>query len=135
MKKKIPKRAIRKSVKPQHPSKKQPSSALNPFLIVGIGADVRLAESAVEALEILQVYKPDIILSDISMPGEDGFSLLRKIRARETNNERQIPVVALTAHAGQEDIKRVLDAGFSAHIAKPVEKAVLSNVIKKLTST
>lgn len=105
------------------------------IILKSLGANVRLAESAAEALLILKDYSPNIILSDISMPGEDGFSLLKKIQIREADQKRKTPVIALTAHAGQEDIKRVLDAGFSAHIAKPVEKTLLSNVIKNLTST
>lgn len=105
------------------------------IILKSLGAEVRLAESAAEALAILNDYSPDIILSDISMPGEDGFSLLKKIQLKEAEQKRKTPVIALTAHAGQEDIKRVLDAGFSAHIAKPVEKTLLSNVIKKFTST
>ena len=105
------------------------------IILKSLGAEVRLAESAAEALTILKDYNPNIILSDISMPGEDGFSLLKKIQQKEANLKQKTPVIALTAHAGQEDIKRVLDAGFSAHIAKPVEKTLLSNVIKKLTST
>lgn len=105
------------------------------IILKSLGAQVKLAESAAEALSILNDFNPDIILSDISMPGEDGFSLLRKIQLKETSLKRKTPVIALTAHAGQEDIKRVLDAGFSAHIAKPVEKTLLSNVIKKLTSS
>ena len=105
------------------------------IILKSLGASVRLAESAAEAMVVFHEYSPDIILSDISMPGEDGFSLLKKIKTREAVQKNKTPVIALTAHPGQEDIKRVLEAGFSAHIAKPVEKTKLSNVIKKLTST
>lgn len=106
------------------------------IILKSLGAVVQVAESAAEALKILTEFKPNVILSDISMPVEDGYSLLRKIRERETaNNEVNTPVIALTAHAGDEDVKRVLAAGFSAHVAKPVEKSVLSHVIAELAKT
>ncbi len=106
------------------------------IILQSLGAEVRLAGSAKEAMKILAEYKPDLVLSDISMPGEDGFSLLSQIRQREKKLElKSVPVVALTAHAAQDDIRRVLAAGFNEHIAKPVEKSILSNVIKRFTST
>lgn len=105
------------------------------IILKSLGAEVRLAESAAQALAILKDYNPNIILSDISMPAEDGFSLFKKIQQKEAHLKHKTPIIALTAHAGQEDIKRVLDAGFSAHIAKPVKKSLLSYVIKKLIST
>lgn len=96
------------------------------------GAEVRLAESAAEARKILTEFKPDILISDISMPSEDGYRFIRKIRELETEQTGKIPAIALTAYAAADDIKRVLDAGFSAHVAKPVEKATLFQAIAKL---
>ncbi len=101
-------------------------------MLKSLGADVRLAESAKEGLKALIDLKPDILLSDISMPDEDGFSLIRKVRALESDKIAKIPAVALTAYAGAEDVRSVIEAGFSAHIAKPVPKAKLANAISKL---
>ena len=63
--------------------------------------------------------KPDILISDIAMPGEDGISLIQNIRVRSPKQGGQIPAVALTAYAAKEDVNRVFAAGFNAHLAKP----------------
>jgi len=66
------------------------------------------------------------------MPGEDGYDLIRKVRALEDKRGRRLPALALTAYAGEEDRRRALSAGFQMHLAKPVEPAELSDLIKKL---
>jgi two-component system CheB/CheR fusion protein len=96
------------------------------------GAEVRLAQSAAEARQISADFKPDILISDISMPTEDGYSLIRKIRQLDAEHGGKIPAIALTAYAAADDIRRVIDAGFSAHVAKPVEKATLFQTIANL---
>lgn len=101
-------------------------------ILKSLHADVRLADSVAEALKILPEFKPDILLSDISMPDQDGYSLLSKIRESEIKTEKKLPVVALTAHAGPEDAQQMLQAGFDAHVPKPVNKILLANVILKL---
>jgi CheY-like chemotaxis protein len=66
------------------------------------------------------------------MPEEDGYSFIRKIRALDPNNGGKIPALALTAYAGQDDIKRVMFSGFQAHLAKPVDGHRLAEVIAQL---
>lgn len=97
------------------------------------GADVKTCASASEALKLLKKYKPDILISDIGMPGEDGYSLIKKVREMETGNERRIPAVALTAFARVEDRLQALSAGYNMHVPKPVEPAELALVIASLT--
>lgn len=96
-------------------------SSLDVFteLLNSAGAKTISVTSAAEALKALDKYRPDILISDIAMPGEDGFSLIQTIRARGTKQGGQIPAVALTAYASKEDIKRALLAGFNAHMVKP----------------
>ena len=96
------------------------------------GAEVVATGSAGEALEAIERLRPDVLVSDISMPGEDGYELIRKVRALEQNRGRHLPALALTAYAGEEDRRRALSAGFEMHLAKPVEPAQLSDLIKKL---
>jgi PAS domain S-box-containing protein len=96
------------------------------------GAEVKTCASASEALEALEQYKPDILVSDIGMPGEDGYALIEKVRAWEEGRGRQIPAVALTAYARAEDRLCALSAGFNMHVPKPVEPAELAMVIASL---
>lgn len=95
------------------------------------GADVKTCESAAQALEFLEDFKPDIIVSDIGMPEEDGYSMIKKIRSNENGHQR-IPAVALTAFARVEDRLKALAAGFNMHVPKPVEPAELTVVIASL---
>jgi len=97
----------------------------------GSGAKVEAVESAQEALTNLQLFKPDVLLSDIGLPIESGYELIRKIRslASEACN---IPAVALTAFATEKDRRLALSAGFQVHLAKPVEPAVLVATIERL---
>jgi PAS domain S-box-containing protein len=98
------------------------------------GADVRSAGSAAEALGAIDELNPDVLVSDIAMPGEDGYELIRKLRSRERSHGRRLPAVALTAYARQEDRERALRAGYQEHLAKPVEPARLSAVVAHLVS-
>jgi signal transduction histidine kinase len=95
-------------------------------------ADVTAVSTAAEALEAIARLKPDVLVSDIEMPGEDGYSLMRKVRALEPEQGGRIPAIALTAHARIEDRLRALSAGYKAHVAKPVEPAELVAVIASL---
>ena len=95
-------------------------------------AEVCVADSAAKALSLLDEWKPDLLISDIEMPGEDGYSLIRKIRSRSKAGPRRLPAIALTAHARTEDRVRALTAGFDAHVAKPVEVTELVTVILSL---
>lgn len=96
------------------------------------GAEVDAAASATEALERLGVFKPDILISDIGMPGMDGYSLMRKVRALNPENGGRVPAIALTAYARGEDAQRAFAAGYQRHVVKPVEVAQLALVIANL---
>jgi PAS domain S-box-containing protein len=103
-------------------------------VLSGSGAQVRAATSAAEALETLQQYRPDILVSDLAMPLEDGYSLIRKIRALEVPGDRQIPAVALTAYVRVEDRAHALSAGFNMFVPKPIEPNELINAIANLAA-
>ena len=96
-------------------------------------AEVTTAASSTEAYETLEWLRPDVIISDIGMPGEDGYSFIRNVRVREARDRQGWkPAIALTAHARVEDRLRALSAGYQAHVAKPVEPAELVAVIASL---
>jgi PAS domain S-box-containing protein len=97
------------------------------------GAQVNAIATVAEALEILRLKELDLLISDIQMPNEDGYSLIRKVRASEKGQARKIPAIALTAHARASDRLRALSAGYQLHMAKPVEPAELVMAIANLT--
>ena len=97
------------------------------------GAEVRAAASTEDALMILDGWTPDVLMSDIEMPGEDGYELMRRVRALSGLRGR-IAAVALTAHARPEDRARALEAGFQWHLAKPIDPAELVAAIAALAS-
>jgi CheY-like chemotaxis protein len=94
------------------------------------GATVRSVLSARAALDLLRSWQPDVLLIDLSLPVMDGFALLEAIRAEESL--RGIPAVAVTAYTFERDVRRCLDAGFAAHVAKPCEMENLIHVITTL---
>jgi len=96
------------------------------------GADVIVAGSADEALETLRRWRPDVLVSDIGMPGDDGYVLIRKVRALGTAEGGQVRALALTAYARSEDRALALEAGFHTHIAKPVDPLELTALIAGL---
>ena len=105
------------------------------LLRVGVGqcgAEVVTAGSAREALEAIAEERPELLISDIGMPGEDGYELIRKVRALPAAGGGRIPAIALTAYARTEDRLRALRAGYQSHIAKPVELAELVAVMASL---
>lgn len=103
-------------------------------LLLQQGAKVEQAGSVTEALSRLTESLPDVLLSDIGLPGEDGYDLMRAIRARGITKE-MLPAIALTAYARREDLRLALQAGFQAHVAKPVEPAILvAAVVEALSS-
>jgi CheY-like chemotaxis protein len=89
------------------------------------GATVRIAASAREALELLGEAQANLLISDLGMPETDGFELLDRVRRLPREQGGQVPAIALTAFARSEDRLRALEAGFSAHISKPVEPSEL----------
>ena len=103
-------------------------------VLMSFGAVVKTASTAAEALKVFRQFEPDVLVSDISMPGEDGYSLIKKIRALTAAQGGNVPAVAVTAHAGSEDIKLALSAGFQAHVAKPVDSVYLANVIARVAA-
>ena len=99
------------------------------------GAEVSSAASAGEAMETLQRLKPDVLVSDIQMPDEDGYTLIRKVRALAPNAGGQIRAAALTAYTRTEDRARALRAGFQAYVAKPVQVDELVAVVANLVDS
>ncbi|MBI4637135.1 MAG: response regulator, partial [Candidatus Rokubacteria bacterium] len=99
-------------------------------ILTSAGAEVRVAGSVDEALGILGAAEVDVLLSDLGMPGADGFDLIRHVRAAERGGRRRrIAAVALTAYASREDRRRALEAGFEAHIPKPIDPEHLVRVV------
>ena len=96
------------------------------------GSEVITSPSAAEALAAIEKHKPDILISDLGMPDEDGYSLISKIRALPAEQGGQIPAAALTAYARAEDRLRVLRSGFQFHLPKPVDSAELVTVVASL---
>jgi CheY-like chemotaxis protein len=99
------------------------------------GTQIMTATSVGEALEVMTRFKPDILISDIAMPEEDGYSLIRKARALSTEPGEFLPAIALTAYAGDEDRIKAVKAGFQMHVTKPVEPAELVAVVAKLATS
>ncbi len=97
------------------------------------GATVETAASASEALQVLEAKNPDVLVSDIGMPDEDGYTLIRKVRALADPQRRNVPAVALTAFTRAQDRMRALSAGYQNHVSKPVDLDELATVIASLT--
>jgi signal transduction histidine kinase/CheY-like chemotaxis protein len=95
-------------------------------------ADVRVASSVREALSLFDATRPDVLVSDISMSGEDGYDFIRQVRRLSPEQGGAIPALALTAHARAEDQARVLAAGFQRHASKPIEPAELVRAVAGL---
>ncbi|MBS1810644.1 MAG: PAS domain S-box protein [Acidobacteria bacterium] len=96
------------------------------------GAEVQAVASVRAAMETLRQWPPDVLVSDIGMPGEDGYALIRQIRSLPSPEGGRIPAAALTAYARSEDRLRALKAGFQTHVAKPVEPMELVAVVASL---
>ncbi|MDX6694637.1 MAG: hypothetical protein QOF02_2240 [Blastocatellia bacterium] len=96
------------------------------------GASVRAVGSAAEALAAFGALKPDVLVSDIGMPNDDGYSLIRRVRALAPEEGGQVPAVALTAYAGDNAREKTLAAGFQVHLAKPIDPTELLASIARL---
>ncbi|HYO63725.1 MAG TPA: response regulator, partial [Pyrinomonadaceae bacterium] len=96
------------------------------------GASVLVAGSSAEALNLLAESRPDVLISDIGMPGEDGYELIRQVRSLPADLGGRTPAVALTAYARTEDRLHALRAGYQIHVPKPVEMAELVAVTASL---
>jgi len=93
------------------------------------GAQVALAGSAVEASAVVKQFQPDVLVCDIAMPGEDGYSFIRRLRSLGAANGGAIPALALTALATDSDRRQALSAGFQAHLTKPIDIGHLTRAI------
>jgi signal transduction histidine kinase/ActR/RegA family two-component response regulator len=103
-------------------------------ILTGAGAEVRAARSAADALVTFEHWRPDVVISDIEMPGEDGYALIRKIRARNADGGGRTPAVALTAYGRPIDRAQALNAGFSMHVPKPVDPRELTAIVASLAA-
>lgn len=97
------------------------------------GAEVRAAASVSEALELFEQWKPGVMVCDIGMPEEDGYSFMRKVRAAEAGRAEQTPALALTGYARSEDRARAISAGYQMHMPKPIDPVRLTTAIVTLS--
>jgi len=102
------------------------------FILEGCGACVRTANSAAAALEAMTEETFDVLITDIGMPDEDGYSLITKVRALDKERGGRIPAAALTAYAREEDRIRVLRSGFQIHVPKPISPGELVAIVANL---
>ncbi len=91
-----------------------------------------MAASSAEAMTAIREQHPKVLLCDVAMPGEDGYTFIRKLRELERDGRRQTPALALTALAGEADAQRSLEAGFQMHLTKPVDMRRLSEAVLAL---
>jgi signal transduction histidine kinase/ActR/RegA family two-component response regulator len=98
-------------------------------ILGGAGGEVRTCSSAAEALEAFRQSVPDVLISDIEMPGEDGYSLIRRVRALPAEQGGRVPAVALTAYGRTQDRVQSLAAGFTMHVPKPVDPGELTTIV------
>ncbi|HEX8141570.1 MAG TPA: ATP-binding protein [Pyrinomonadaceae bacterium] len=101
-------------------------------LLADCRATVQTAASAAQALEVIEWYKPDVLVSDLAMPFEDGYALIGRLRALEAQSGEHIPAVALTSYVKVEERLRALSAGFNMFVPKPVEISELITAIASL---
>jgi two-component system CheB/CheR fusion protein len=97
-----------------------------------MGAQVRVAGSAAEAMTVVAEFHPEVLLCDIAMPGEDGYAFIRRLRALGVDDGGRTPALALTALATEDDRQRSLAAGFQLHLSKPVDIQRLSDAVVEL---
>lgn len=96
------------------------------------GAEIATASSSREALDLLGRWKPDMLISDIGMPSESGYDLIRMVRALPADKGGQTPAIAITAYARTQDRLQILSAGFQMHVPKPIEPIELATVVASL---
>jgi signal transduction histidine kinase len=96
------------------------------------GAEVKASDSAATALQLIKEWKPHVVVSDIGLPGMDGYDFMRQLREFEADGER-IPAIAVTGYAGAIDESKALDAGYEVHLSKPIELNKLVSVIARVS--
>jgi signal transduction histidine kinase/ActR/RegA family two-component response regulator len=99
--------------------------------LTGRQASVTAVSSAADAIKAIRSSRPDVLISDIAMPGADGYALIQMVRALDHDQARTIPAVAITAYAKDEDRARALSSGFQIYLAKPVELTELVSVVAR----
>jgi CheY-like chemotaxis protein len=99
------------------------------FVLQHFGATVTPAGSVQEALRALRAVRHHVLLSDLAMPDEDGFALIRQVRAQEPGEGGCIPAASFSARSGPEDEARARESGFDIHLGKPVEPIRLAEVV------
>jgi CheY-like chemotaxis protein len=96
------------------------------------GAEVKAAASAGEALVYVENWRPDVLVADIGMPGEDGYGLIQKVRALSSERGGSTPALALTAYTREEDRLYAISAGYQTHLAKPITGPELATAVANL---
>jgi len=107
---------------------------LTTAILESSGAGVRRCFAAPEALDALREWRPDVLVSDIEMPGEDGYSLIRKVRALDPAQGGRTPAIALTAYGRTQDRILSLAAGYSMHVPKPVDPGELTTIVASVAA-
>jgi signal transduction histidine kinase/ActR/RegA family two-component response regulator len=103
-------------------------------ILTAAGGVVRTCASAEEAFVTLQEWRPDVLVSDIEMPGEDGYGLIRRVRALDVERGARTPAIALTAYGRTQDRIQTLSAGYDMHVPKPVDPGELTTIIATVAS-
>ena len=98
------------------------------------GAEVRCAASVEQARGLLAAWHADVLVSDLGMPDEDGYDLIREVRTRPLDGEARMPAIALTGYTRQEDQRRALQAGYNEVLSKPAELDALLEAIRRVAS-
>jgi signal transduction histidine kinase/CheY-like chemotaxis protein len=111
-----------------------PTLDLLTFVLRSAGATVVPATNAADAYNLLSLSKPDVLLSDVGMPGEDGLAFITRVRRLSPERGGDVPAIALTAYVRQDDRDKVLSSGFQAYLAKPIEAMALVDSILELAS-
>jgi len=101
-------------------------------ILIQRGAAVRTCASAAEALELVQEWRPDVLVADLGLPGEDGYALIERVRNLTPSRGGNTPAIALTAYTRVEDRMKTLSAGYQMHVPKPVEPAELVTIVASL---
>jgi len=98
------------------------------------GAEVTAVDSANEAFKVIKREPVSVLVADIEMPGEDGYSLVRRIRALPSDQGGHTPAIALTAYAGSKDRAKILKAGFQMHVPKPIHAGDLAEAVSTVSA-
>ena len=98
-------------------------------ILADAGAEVEEASNAADAVAVVSAWRPDVLVSDIGLPGRDGYDLLREVRALGEENGGAVPAIALTGFSELEDSRRAIAAGFQVHVGKPIDAALLTHAV------